>query len=118
MQSLSIFKKRILDIYTRNTKSYVLPASGVRVVLMCLFIGRVQRRLRLGAPLFMVFHLVLGAKYQLGHCPVSCSSCNIYLFYFVFLYLTRLFYIFIMYILTDNMHAMNSIKVKVNVKKL
>ena len=29
MQSLSIFKKRILDIYTRNTKSYVLPASGV-----------------------------------------------------------------------------------------
>lgn len=29
MQSLSIFKKRISDISTRNTKSYVLPASGV-----------------------------------------------------------------------------------------
>ena len=25
----SLFKKRILDIYTRSTKPYVLPASGV-----------------------------------------------------------------------------------------
>ena len=39
---------------------------------------------------FMVlFHLVLGARYQLGHC-LSCSSCNIiHLLYFtIFLYLT------------------------------
>ena len=31
---------------------------------------------------YLLFYLVLGARYQLGHCPVSCSSCNIYLFYF------------------------------------
>ena len=29
-QSLSSFKKRILDIYSRNTLSYVLPASVVK----------------------------------------------------------------------------------------
>ena len=49
MQSLSIFKKRISDIYTRNTKSYVLPASGVyRVVLICLFIGRGSEAVKVG----------------------------------------------------------------------
>ena len=33
-----------------------------------------------GVPLSMVlFHLVLGARYQLGQCPVSCSSCNIHI---------------------------------------
>ena len=32
--------------------------------------------------IYLLFYLVLGARYQLGHCPVSCSSCNIYLFYF------------------------------------
>ena len=32
--------------------------------------------------IYLLFYLVLGARYQLGHCPVSFSSCNIYLFYF------------------------------------
>ena len=33
-----------------------------------------------GVPLSMVlFHLVLGARYQLGQCPVSFSSCNIHI---------------------------------------
>ena len=46
--------------------------------------------------LFMVFHLVLGARYQLVHCPVSCSSCNIHLLYFTLLCfsLSNVFYIF------------------------
>ena len=37
-----------------------------------------------GGSLFMVlFHLVFSARYQLGHCPVSCSGCNIYLLIFL-----------------------------------
>ena len=50
-----------------------------------------------------LFYL-FGARYQLGHCPVSCSSCNInfiyiypILFYFILFYLSILpnvFYIF------------------------
>ena len=49
-----------------------------------------------GGLLFMVFHLVLGARYQLVHCPASCSSCNIHLFYFTLLCfsLSNVFYIF------------------------
>ena len=44
----------------------------------------------------MVFHLVLGARYQLVHCNVSCSSCDIHLFYFTLLCfsLSNVFYIF------------------------
>ena len=38
--------------------------------------------------IMVLFCLVVGIRYQLGHCPVSCSSCNIcffiYLFYFTF----------------------------------
>ena len=43
-----------------------------------------------GGLLFMVFYLVIGARYQLRHCPVSCSGCNVHPFYFTlfFLYLT------------------------------
>ena len=34
-----------------------------------------------GVPLSMVlFHLVLGARYQLGQYSVSCSSCNIHIY--------------------------------------
>ena len=46
--------------------------------------------------LWYLFHLVLGARYQLVHCPVSCSSCNIHLFYFTLLCfsLSNVFYIF------------------------
>ena len=32
----------------------------------------------MGGPLFMD---LFGARYQLGHCPVSCSSCNIDFFF-------------------------------------
>ena len=53
-----------------------------------------------GGSLFMVlFHLVFSARYQLGHCPVSCSGCNIYLFIF----LSNVFLFFLMYILIDSM---------------
>ena len=54
--------------------------------------------------LFMDLFYLFGARYQLGHCPVSCSSCNInfiyiypILFYFILFYLSILpnvFYIF------------------------
>jgi len=27
---------------------------------------------------FIIIHLVIGGRYQLGNCPVSCSSSNIY----------------------------------------
>ena len=49
-----------------------------------------------GLVFFLVFHLVLGARCQLVHCPVSCSSCNIHLFYFTLLCfsLSNVFYIF------------------------
>ena len=48
---------------------------------MCPFMGKGvkggQGSGGVGFLLFMVFYLVLGARYQLGHCPVSCSTCNI-----------------------------------------
>ena len=48
-----------------------------------------------GSLLFMVFYLVIGARYQLTHCPVSCSGCYVYLFYFTFFFfLSNVFYIF------------------------
>ena len=49
---------------------------------------------------YLLFYLVLGAKYQLVHCPVSCSSCNIV--YFILLYFSNEFDILI-YILLDRM---------------
>lgn len=49
---------------------------------------------------YLLFYLVLGAKYQLGHCPVSCSSCNIV--YFILIYFSNEFDILI-YILLDRM---------------
>ena len=80
---------------------------GYRVILMCLFWGEGQRAVKVwggGGLLFMVFHLVLGARYHLGHCPVSCSSCIIYLFHFLFFLfsLCNVFYVFV-YLLSDNM---------------
>ena len=63
--------------------------------------AKVERRV----PLFIVlFHLVLGARYQLGHC-LSCASCNIYSsIIFYYFSLSNVFYIFFkMYILIDNM---------------
>ena len=89
-QSLSSFKKRILDIYTRNTPSDVLPASGVYGDTCVSVYGEGGKgSLRIGGgggggSLFKVlFHLVFSARYQLGHCHVSCSGCNIYLFIFL-----------------------------------
>ena len=85
---LPSFQKRILDTYTRNTLSYVLPASGVQDVTYVSFNGESGKgRLRLGGGilLFVAFHLVLGESYQPEHCPVSCSSGNIYLFQFILL---------------------------------
>ena len=76
--------------------------------------GGVQTAVKVGVGeglLFMVFHLVLGARYQLVHCPVSCSSCDIHLFYFTLLCfsLTNVFYIF-MFIFNNH-----SPKVNVNI---
>ena len=31
----------------------------------------------MGVPQFMDLFYLFGARYQLRHCPVSCSSCNI-----------------------------------------
>ena len=80
-----------------------------RVILMCLFWGRGAKGSLGGGGgglLFMVFHLVWGARYHLGHCPVCCSSCIIHnhLFHFLFFLfsLCNVFYIF-MYLLSDNM---------------
>ena len=38
-----------------------------------------------GGPLFMDLFYLSGARYQLGHCPVSCSSCNIDFIYIAFI---------------------------------
>ena len=66
-----------------------------RVILMCLFMGMGgKRRLRLGRGvglLFMVCHLVLGARYYLD-VALSPTPFTILIYfillYFVFLYLT------------------------------
>ena len=39
--------------------------------------GKGWSRLGWGGPLFMDLFYLFGARYQLGHCPVSSSSCNI-----------------------------------------
>ena len=69
-----------------------------RVIFMCLLMGkRAKGGLDwdgVGGPLFMDVFYLLGARYQLGHCLVSCSSCNIYFIYINFIssYFTYLFY--------------------------
>ena len=60
----------------------------------------------LGGSVIYVFYLVLGARYQLGHRPVSGSSCSFDLFYFIllyFLYLTYfIFFVHITELITCN----------------
>ena len=51
---------------------------------------------------YFLFYLVLGARYQLGHCPASCCSCNIIYFILLYFPLSNEFYILI-YILLDRM---------------
>ena len=38
--------------------------------------GEGDKGCRIGGRLFMDLFYLFGARYQLGHCPVSCSSCN------------------------------------------
>ena len=46
----------------------------------------------MGGPLFMDLFYLFEAIYQLGHCPVACSSCNIDFIYIDFIS----FYLFIL----------------------
>ena len=49
MQSLSIFKKRISDIYTRTILNLMSSQPvGYRVVRICLFIGRGSEAVKVG----------------------------------------------------------------------
>ena len=51
-----------------------------------------------GGPLFMDLFYLFGARYQLGHCPVSCSSCNIdFIYIYLILFCFILFYFILFY---------------------
>ena len=71
------------EIYVRNDATSVCPfmEGGQRMVKLWRILLFMFSLL-----LLLLFHLVLGERYQLGHCPVSCSSCNIDLFYFILFY--------------------------------
>ena len=76
-----------------------------RVIFMCLLMrkgakGGLDRDGE--GPLFMDLFYLFGARYQLGHCPVSCSSCNIdfiyiYLILFCFILFYFILFIFILF---------------------
>ena len=103
-------RRKINQPFARLCRSRPALHSVLFHLCVCLW-GDLKGRLSLGGfLLFMVFHLVLAARYQLRHCPFSCSSCNIH---FIFLYLT--YFVFSMYVLiiTCNESSKSKIKVKV-----
>ena len=51
-----------------------------------------------GGPLFMDLFYLFAAIYQLGHCPVFCSSCNID-FIYIYIYLILFHFILFYFIL-------------------
>ena len=59
---------------------------GYRVVLICLFIGRGSEAVKVGGS--VIYGIPFDSWSKMGHCPVSCSISDVYLFYYIFLYLT------------------------------
>ena len=81
-----------------------MPSQPVeyRVIFMCLLMGKGAKGgldWDGGGPLFMDLFYLFGARYQLGHCPVSCSSCNIdfIYIYFILCYVILFYFILLIY---------------------
>ena len=82
-QSLSSFTKRISDVYTHNTLSYVLPTSGVQGdIYMCLLMGK-EAKGGLdwdGGPLYAVICLVQDINWDIVLSPAPVAILILFIF--------------------------------------
>ena len=105
-QSLSSFKKRILDIFTRNTPSDVLPASGVYGDTCVSVYGEGGKgSLRIGGGggggRYLRFYSIWFLAQDINW-DIVLSPAPVAIFIYLFFYPTY-FYYFFMYILIDSM---------------